>query len=47
MVPNGFKALKQLASASGFRNEASFSRAFRQWTGQSPGEFRQAVARGE
>jgi len=40
------KALKQVAAAAGFRNEASFSRAFRQWTGQSPGEFRQSVARG-
>lgn len=39
------KALKQIALASGFRNEASFSRAFRQWTGQSPGEYRESVAR--
>jgi AraC-like DNA-binding protein len=41
------KALKQVASAAGFRNQTSFSRAFRQWTGQSPGEFRLSVARRE
>jgi len=41
------KSLKQVAAAAGFRNEASFNRAFRQWTGQSPGQFRQSVVRGE
>lgn len=40
------KALKQVAVAVGFRNETSFSRAFRQWTGQTPGEYRQSVASG-
>lgn len=39
------KPLKQVAAAAGFRNEASFNRAFRHWTGSSPGEFRQSVAR--
>jgi len=34
------KPVKQVAAAAGFRNEKSFIRAFRQWTGQSPGEFR-------
>jgi AraC-like DNA-binding protein len=34
--------LKQVAAAVGFRNEKSFARAFRQWTGVSPGEFRAA-----
>lgn len=37
------KSIKQVAAAAGFRNEASFNRAFRQWTGQSPGEYRQSV----
>ena len=32
--------LKQIAQAVGFRNEKSFIRAFRQWTGASPADFR-------
>jgi AraC-like DNA-binding protein len=35
------KPVKQVAEASGFRNEKSFTRAFREWSGQSPAEFRQ------
>jgi AraC-like DNA-binding protein len=35
------KPIKQVAEASGFRNEKSFTRAFREWSGQSPAEFRQ------
>ncbi len=34
------KAVKQVAAATGFRNEKSFIRAFRHWTGVSPAEFR-------
>ncbi len=34
------KPVKKVAAAAGFRNEKSFIRAFRAWTGQSPGEFR-------
>jgi AraC-like DNA-binding protein len=34
------KPIKQVAAAVGFRNEKSFIRAFRQWTGTSPAEFR-------
>jgi AraC-like DNA-binding protein len=34
------KPVKQIAAAVGFRNEKSFMRAFRQWTGQSPVAFR-------
>ena len=36
------RPIKQVAEAAGFRNEKSFIRAFRAWTGQSPGEFRNA-----
>ena len=34
------KTLKQIAHLVGFRNEKSFSRAFRLWTGMSPGQIR-------
>ena len=34
------KPVKQVAAASGFRNEKSFIRAFNAWTGLSPAEFR-------
>jgi AraC-like DNA-binding protein len=36
------RPLKQVAAACGFRNEKSFLRAFRQWTGVTPAEFRSA-----
>ena len=36
------KPVKAVAAAVGFRNEKSFIRAFRQWTGVSPSEFRNA-----
>ncbi|MCK0509004.1 AraC family transcriptional regulator [Aromatoleum anaerobium] len=42
------RPIKQIALAVGFRNEKSFSRAFRQWTGESPSAFRErSVALGE
>lgn len=34
------KPVKQVAAAAGFRNEKSFTRAFRAWAGASPGAFR-------
>ena len=34
------KPVKQVAAAAGFRNEKSFIRAFRQWSGVPPTEFR-------
>jgi AraC-like DNA-binding protein len=34
------RPIKQVAEAAGFRNEKSFIRAFKGWTGLSPGEFR-------
>jgi AraC-like DNA-binding protein len=39
------RPIKQVAAASGFRNEKSFIRAFREWTGVSPGEFRKTLQR--
>ena len=38
------RPIKQVALAAGFRNEKSFSRAFRAWTGEAPQAFRQAAA---
>jgi AraC-like DNA-binding protein len=35
------RPIKQVAAAVGFRNEKSFIRAFRGWTGQSPAEYRE------
>jgi len=32
--------IKRVAFAVGFRNEKAFTRAFKQWTGEAPGEFR-------
>jgi AraC-like DNA-binding protein len=34
------RPVKQVAAAVGFRNEKSFARAFRQWTGAAPAQFR-------
>jgi AraC-like DNA-binding protein len=34
------RAIKLVAFSVGFRNEKSFSRAFRRWTGQTPSDFR-------
>ena len=34
------RPIKQVADAAGFRNEKSFIRTFKNWTGQSPAEFR-------
>lgn len=36
------RPIKQIASAVGFDNEKSFIRAFRAWTGESPGAVRRA-----
>ena len=36
------KPIKQVAEAAGFRNEKSFIRAFKGWTGRSPGDYRSA-----
>jgi AraC-like DNA-binding protein len=36
--------VKQVALAVGFADEKSFSRAFKEWTGHSPGEVRRRRA---
>jgi AraC-like DNA-binding protein len=38
------KPIKQVAEASGFRNEKSFTRAFHDWSGETPGNFRKRGA---
>jgi AraC-like DNA-binding protein len=38
------RPIKQIALAVGFRNEKSFSRAFRAWSGVTPGAFRRGGA---
>jgi AraC-like DNA-binding protein len=38
------KPIKQVAAASGFRNEKSFTRAFHEWSGETPGGFRKRSA---
>jgi AraC-like DNA-binding protein len=35
------RPIKQVAQAVGFQNEKSFIRAFRGWTGITPGEWRE------
>lgn len=40
------KPVKQVAALVGFRSEKSFIRAFREWTGTTPAEFRQLAERG-
>lgn len=41
LLARSSRPVKQVAAAVGFRNEKSFIRAFRGWTGQSPAEYRQ------
>jgi AraC-like DNA-binding protein len=40
------RPIKQIAEATGFQNEKSFIRAFKGWTGLSPGQFRRPPERG-
>ncbi|MBU6258049.1 MAG: AraC family transcriptional regulator [Burkholderiales bacterium] len=40
------KPIKQIALAVGYRNEKSFGRAFKGWTGMAPAEFRAAAIAG-
>ena len=45
LLARGDQPVKQVAAAVGYRNEKSFSRAFRGWTGLSPAEARRAAPR--
>ncbi|TXI85988.1 MAG: AraC family transcriptional regulator, partial [Cupriavidus sp.] len=38
------QSIKQIARSVGFASEKTFTRAFRQWTGVSPGEYRQKAS---
>jgi len=38
------RSIKQVALTVGFQNEKSFSRAFRQWTGEAPVDYRRRLA---
>lgn len=40
LLQRSSRPVKQVAEASGFQNEKSFIRAFRGWTGVTPGEWR-------
>lgn len=40
LLARSTRPLKQIAQAVGFRNEKSFTRAFRAWSGTTPGAFR-------
>ncbi len=42
LLQRSTKPIKQIAEAAGFLNEKSFIRAFRGWTGASPGAFRRS-----
>ena len=43
-LARGRAPIKRVAQAAGFRNEKSFSRAFRAWTGLTPSAFRAQAA---
>ncbi len=43
LLQRSHKPLKQIADAVGFRNEKSFIRAFKQWTGVTPQAWRQSA----
>ncbi len=44
MLTRTTRSVKQIALAVAFRNEKSFTRAFGQWTGESPTEYRRKLS---
>ncbi|MNE62544.1 Urease operon transcriptional activator [compost metagenome] len=36
-------SISEIALRAGFQESSAFHRAFRQWTGESPGQFRQRL----
>ncbi|MES3011721.1 MAG: AraC family transcriptional regulator [Pseudomonadota bacterium] len=46
LLGRGHRPVKQVALAVGFGNEKSFARAFRQWTGESPADYRLRIQSG-
>ena len=45
LLARSTRPVKQIAAAAGFRSDKSFARAFRQWTGCTPSDFRVRVVR--
>lgn len=45
LLERGNRPIGRVARDIGFRNEKSFARAFRRWTGQSPRDFRKSAQR--
>jgi AraC-like DNA-binding protein len=43
LLTRSHQPIKQVAAKVGFRNDKSFARAFKDWTGQSPSQFRAAA----
>lgn len=44
LLVRGTLPIKRIAHLAGYRDETSFSRAFRRWSGQSPAEYRRGHA---
>ena len=44
LLVRGTLPIKRIAHLAGYRDESSFSRAFRRWSGQSPAEYRRRHA---
>lgn len=47
LLLTGHKSIKEIATAVGFANSSGFVRAYRRWTGRSPGSQRSASAQRE